>query len=435
MKNRYDWRNSFHWDTKITNKYKNLDIDAMVNRALNSLIGDGPSYDEMKDTLSAPNQVQSVYSSGNTTPEGYGDFLAFDQVDSSASKKGSGGMDWLSSLIGGAIGFGRDLLGYAHADKAAEVAYDRQNDFYNNHISMSAKVQEYQEAGLNPMALGSSGVGATSAPSVGQGDTPAGGGMTEILSTLLNYKLKTRELDQQAELLPARMEQYYANADYRRELTDWVAPLAETTIGQMTANTGLLLQRTETEEAQKRLNEAGISVATAQSALLVQEALYKVVQNQFAVEWQRTELALKRSYQALNASQSSLNYSHIQVNDENIKKIMDERTLICAKALESGAMKSVLEQHKQNLGITEEMLRFDADHQKARYTLEMIGGYTGATADALEAGADVYSTIATGGLSKGPKRPMKFEPGGPKPIKGGKGTANVNFDINPYAIK
>ena len=63
------------------------------------------------------------------------------------------GDPWLAA-IGSVLGIGSDLLGYAHADIASKVAYERQNDFYDNHISMPAKVQEYEDAGLNPMALG-----------------------------------------------------------------------------------------------------------------------------------------------------------------------------------------------------------------------------------------------------------------------------------------
>lgn len=83
-----------------------------------------------------------------------------------------------------------------------ELAYQRQNEFYNSHLSMPAKVKEYQDAGLNPMGLASAGVGATSAPSVQQA-APAVDLATSLVPSLLEYRAKMRELDIQEKAVNA----------------------------------------------------------------------------------------------------------------------------------------------------------------------------------------------------------------------------------------
>lgn len=216
-----------------------VDIDRLIHQALD------PHYGTVKrrENLGS-NQVQSAYSSGSSTLAGYSDWLnrgsslSYDNIDTSGgtpSKSGSIGFGW-ASVVDNVINIGRDLLGYAHADKAAKVAYQRENEFYDQHLSMPAKVQEFDEAGLNPMALGAAGPGATSAPSVPQGDTPSSGGSgMDLLSALLNYKLKKRELDIEdrrvdvesrrvdltEQRLPSLIDQAFATAENKRKQNEW----------------------------------------------------------------------------------------------------------------------------------------------------------------------------------------------------------------------
>lgn len=396
-------------------KSLNYTIDELIVSALD------PRSDTIKNRKSlAPNQVQSAYSTGSTTPAGYSDWLnrgsslVYDNTDTSSvtgnvAKSGGSGFGW-ASVVDNVINIGRDLLAYAHADKAAKVAYNRQNEFYDEHLSMPAKVQEYEEAGLNPMALGAAGPGTTSAPSVQQGSTPsAGGSGMELLSALLNYKLKTRELDLQEQMLPAKMEQAYADAEYKRESAAWVAPLAETNIAQMQSNIGLTLTKIGTEDSQRRLNEAGITETQAKAALTIQQAIYTEIQTKYADEWQRTEIALRRSQSILNSSETSLNRSKVDEVNANVQKIMDERFLLQAKVLESGALRGVLDQEASNLGIKGEMLEFDKNHQKARFVLEQVQGYTGVACDVVNTVANVASVVTGGGPMIQPQRkPIGF---------------------------
>lgn len=114
------------------------------------------------------------------------------------------GMNASSGKGAGWLGLIGTVLNIGYNQYAAKQAYDRQNEFYNNHLSMPAKVQEYQDAGLNPMALGGAGVGATSAPQVSQAE--GGSALVDVLGQLLNYKLKSRELDIQSRVADADID-------------------------------------------------------------------------------------------------------------------------------------------------------------------------------------------------------------------------------------
>lgn len=175
--------------------------------------------------------------------------LVYDNQDTGKRPSSGRGGDWLGTTIGAVVDLGRDLLGYAHADKAAKVAYDRQNEFYENHIAMPAKVQEFQDAGLNPMALGGTGPGATSAPAVQQGDTPASSG-TNFLGMMLDYRLKSRELDIEnrrvdvesrrvdltEQRLPSLIEQALATSENKRKQNEWY----DTAISKMSQEINLM---------------------------------------------------------------------------------------------------------------------------------------------------------------------------------------------------
>lgn len=141
---------------------------------------------------SSGNQTSSGTSSSGNTPSAY-----------SSSQNDSNNIPQASSntVAGGVLGLISTGLNMWYNSRQAEIAYERQNEFYDNHLSMGAKVQEYKDAGLNPYSLSGAGVGATSAPSVQQASpVDVAGTVNGLVSTLLEYKLKSRELDIQQQL-------------------------------------------------------------------------------------------------------------------------------------------------------------------------------------------------------------------------------------------
>lgn len=178
-------------------------------------------YDEYDDGEYDPSMDEDVPGSSVKSTSTISKLLKSLGIDSSALGK--------VLLSGGATTAAIESQNKYNRD-AATTAYNRQEEFYNNHLSMQAKVAEYQAAGLNPMTLTGAGAGATSAPSVEQA-APSGLNATDMLGTLLNYKARMKEIavqDKRANIeasrvslleeeLPAKIEQYLANAEERRK--------------------------------------------------------------------------------------------------------------------------------------------------------------------------------------------------------------------------
>lgn len=78
------------------------------------------------------------------------------------------------------------------------------------------------------MGLAGAGVGATSAPAVAQGQTPNADGAVSVLTALLDYKAKMKQISVEEkrvgieqEKLPAMLEQMFTTAEKNRANTEW----------------------------------------------------------------------------------------------------------------------------------------------------------------------------------------------------------------------
>lgn len=295
-------------------------IDKDINRILGGLLH--PSK-VMGDRRSMRNLTEGVgaYTSAQSDPVGFSDYLnrshsyeGFDlsSVAGGAAAVASGGDPWLA-VLGSVLGIGRDLFGYAHADISAKVAYQRQNDFYDNHLSMPAKVEEYNQAGLNPMALGSAGAGATSAPSVQAGQTPSGeSAFFGLLNTLLDYKLKNRELDiadRRADIdskrvdleetrLPSLIDQSLALAENRRKQNEWYS-----------ANIAKMSKEVELMDAHISRVFAETDKLGFESYLLSIEGKFRGSELSLKVQNLAKDLGVKDSTISLNDAQSAMAYA------------------------------------------------------------------------------------------------------------------------------
>lgn len=243
-----------------------------VNSMLTALLG-RPGVSAGKAQRSLDSQIAS----GNST-SAYG--AAQMDVQSSGMQLGQGA----ATGVAAGIGLIRDLIGMAYNRKTDSIAYNRQNDFYNNHLSMPAKVEEYQDAGLNPMGLAGAGAGATSAPSVQGTGAPELNGLTSILGDLLSYKAQMAriEVDKQRvsieeRRLPSLIEQAMANAENRRKQVEWydtAISKMNAEITQIDANVGKLFAETEKIDAETFLTRIyGQFAEPQQQAMLLN--LYK----------------------------------------------------------------------------------------------------------------------------------------------------------------
>ena len=153
--------------------------------------------------------------------------------------------------------------------------YDLKEKFYQAHESMPAKVAEYQEAGLNPMLLSNSGpVSASTAPAASGASAPS---LTDLFSTILNYKLGQRKLDIEEQLLPYRQNELGTRSGLNEARTNEINTLLPERVENLRENTNLLIERAVSEEYNQDLMAVGITQKEAEAALLVrQEAILAI---------------------------------------------------------------------------------------------------------------------------------------------------------------
>lgn len=319
----------------------------------------------------------------------------------SASSYGSSQMDVQASgmqlgqnagTVGGSlIGFLRDLVVMAYNRKTDSIAYNRQNDFYNNHLSMPAKVQEYEDAGLNPMGLAGAGAGATSAPSVQGTGAPELDGLTSMLGGLLSYKAQMARVEVDRERVQAQKEDIASRIEYRAEqkyyqqkLNEWFDTNQIVSLDKMKAETALAYEKINTEATQQKLNEAGVSAAEARALLDFQSALQKEFENSPA--YRRAELGLMNAHQNLYNADAAESWQNV----ENLKSVRDN-------VIQDTALKlAQTEQGKQmlvNLGLTAEQIKFAVDHQKGDLIFNRINQVTSSLKDVGVAVGGISSAI------------------------------------------
>lgn len=290
----------------------------------------------------------------------------------------------------------------AWSAEQAQITRDWQEDFYNNHLSMPAKVQEYKDAGLNPYALAGSGVGATSAPSGAQasGASAAVNPFPQILGSILDYSLKANELDIQRELLPFQKMNLASQANRNDTWSDYHGLDVQSQVAQRLAAAQLALQRIDTEESQAALNRAGIPVANARAALTLEEAYNKFIENNYADRYYGLRNDLQEAQiKRMNAA-AAKDWKTVALMDKQIDMMDHQIDAIDASFLETVARTENLRQQTVILGIDEDMKAFQRDHQKAEFIMGQIQGYTGVVCDVVGAATDVVGTVYTAGMNK-----------------------------------
>lgn len=397
----------------LTRDTKTLGFMSRIDREINHILGGllRPSK-VMSERRTMPNLTEGVgaYTSAQSDPIGFSDYLnrshSYDGFDLSSgagvAAVAAGADPWMAA-IGSVLGIGRDLLGYAHADISAKVAYQRQNDFYDNHLSMPAKMEEYQDAGLNPMALGSSGVGATSAPSVQAGQTPSGESVFfGLLNTLLDYKLKNRELDiadrradidskrvdLEEERLPSLIDSAFARAENSRAQIQWY-----------NANIAKMSKEVELMDAHISRVFAETDKLGFESYLLSIEGKFKGSELSLKVQNLAKDLGVKDSTISLNDAQSAMAYA--KANLDNITSayqgaLMQSQTAENTANAQYKAVETVVEQFKHD---------YRAFHAGAEPPSGILGALIGICSD--------ISIQLTGGVVNPNYVPnlMTFEPG------------------------
>lgn len=315
------------------------------------------------------------------------------------------GMDWIAQ----GIGLIRDVIGYGYSAWSSKKAYERQNEFYDNHLSMSAKAKEYEEAGLNPMGLAGAGVGATSAPSVQQASMPNADGLTSMMTSLLGYKAQMAQIEVDKDRVAAQKEDIASKIEYRAsqklyqdKINEWFDTNQIVDINKSIAETQKALEEINTEKTKQALNAAGISEKEANAALSIQLALQKEFEN--SPEYRQNVLRL----QSAQSNMYNANAAHLY---EDIKNLASQREEIASRIALNYANTDIGKQQLINLGLTEKQIQFAVDHQKGDLIFQRINQVTGSLKDIGIAAAGITSA-ASGGLTIAsqltPRKPIGF---------------------------
>lgn len=348
---------------KTLTKVDNSLTDKAVNQMLVDLLG-VPGQSAGKAQAKLENSIQN-----GTSTSAYSSAQANPVEAAEAKSSGSAG-----TAAAAGIGLIRDILGYVYAEHAANKAYERQNEYYDNHLSMQAKVNEYQEAGLNPMGLAGAGVGATSAPSVQQAQAPSTNAATEVLSALLNYKIQQRQIgvaEERNRITEKGIDSQIALREeqrlYQEKVNAWYDTLQMANLEKTEADTTKALAEAATEEQK--------------SALLYQQAIAEYIRNKYAEQYNQGIIALQQAELRYKESATAENYARVKEINQHVQNMVLEGALTVAKT-------ENMQQVTKNLGINEQMLRFNQEHQRADKTWQRIGqtiqsvqGITGAAAN------------------------------------------------------
>lgn len=372
-----------------------IDSDALLEKSINqmlvNLIGE-PGVSAGKSTLA---QTQTV------TPESRSSYTSSQLYDPSSDLDAIGAASFKQ-----AAGIG--LLNFALNQVTAAQAYARQNQFYDAHMSMPAKVKEYQDAGLNPMALAGAGVGATSAPSVPQAEG-AGIDMGGILQSLLGYKTQMAAIEVDKERVQAQKDDIASRIEYRAEqrlyqqkVNEWFDTNQTVNIQSQLTNIQKGLEEINTEKTKQALNMAGVSETQARACLEMQQALYTAFEN--SPEYRANTLALQRA----RANADNANAAHAY---EDIKNLAVQRDKIQSEIALNYVSSDIGRQQCINLGLNQQQIEFAIKHQKGDLVFQRINQVTSSLRDVGVAAAGIASAATgTAGLmqSLASSRPIGF---------------------------
>lgn len=229
-----------------------------------------------------------------------------------------------------------------YSSAQADKTYARQNEFYEQHLSMPAKVAEFEEAGLNPYALAGSGVGATSAPNVEQAQAPEGiaGMLGEILGAVTNSKrveAQNRLTDAEtfAKTIQNQYEERMNAIKLQRE--EWALmrdklgyEIDEQTLRIATTNADnldvLAVYYPEMLEADINNKNAQAALADAQTSLTEEEEKRVAQQIEQANERFPEEMKQLRAMTAQIRANTELLKANKELTVEQRKKIIEETT-------------------------------------------------------------------------------------------------------------
>lgn len=235
-------------------------------------------------------------------------------------------MGWISSIIDGVFGTinnagntyhqiaenqkDRDFnasqaqLNRDFQSKEAELAYARQQDFYDTRQSPAAMVRQYQEAGLNP-ALLAGGVSGSSSPQSSPSGSAASAHssslppMVDVMKSIVDLQAIKASIAESK----ARADKTEAESEKIRKETSWIDTYNTTSIESMKSGIEQVKSNIEVNEQS------------------VQESLQRVQESLKRMDKMDSEIEVNGAVVDLHGSQQVLNESRAAVEKMNAKQI------------------------------------------------------------------------------------------------------------------
>lgn len=295
----------------------------------------------------------------------------------------------------------------------ASIAYDRQKEYYEEYLSAPAQVRQYQQAGLNPMMLAGGAAGATS-PSVPQASTSSVSplNLSEVLTSILNYKTNQRELDLREAELPSRIEANIANARRSNTWSDYHGLDVTSMAQQRLSSSSLALEQINTEKGKQALMEAQISETEARASLTLEQAFNQFISNQYADSYYANEVALQENELALKEAQAAGAWADVARIKADTAVKAEQVYLVQSQFLGQIQQNKNLAEQFRILTNEADIAAYQNDKKKMTYFFDRMTQTVDAVTDVVDTGIDAYSAVMTGGVSNTFTRTTNYDKNG-----------------------
>lgn len=292
----------------------------------------------------------------------YGIYPILDSIFGNGDFGGSSSIDSIIGKYTGSHATGADREAWSEQESLQEDAQQHDIDManYNHQLSLdyfnqvqspAAKVAQYQEAGLNPALMMSSGVGSTSPASFassasGQGSAgaPSRGDIGNLISGLAGIALRAQEVKADTALKSAEASERRNNADLIKLQIDnfhneWKLKQDEFQLQKQIANKNFedIDSKIALRVSERALNRANISGVYAENSLRTWQAInsqidasWKGVLNQSLLDLQ--EVSRNKSNAEIKLTYAKTD-SERQKYKEQVQSWNERFNQICAKTI------------------------------------------------------------------------------------------------------
>lgn len=290
-------------------------------------------------------------------------------------------------------------LDFTHQSALNEQQYDMKTDFYERYESPVAQVRQYQQAGLNPMMLASSGasVSATGGTTSGNSGSQSGSNpsaFVSLLGTLLNYKVQKQSNDNEAALIASTNQRNLGAAESSFASAERTRTLMDSEKRQIEANIAESKSRLQSQDVQRALDKAKIKTEEAEAALKIKEASLKAIEEKYGDDYWKNVVALQNAQTDLATSQSSHNKALILQSKAEVRRIQQDIHNMEIEGTGLVIQNGILGREFQMLGYDLQESEVSAKFAKAREIQGQITGYVDSICNVVQSVTGVGNAVS-----------------------------------------